>query len=149
VCFDDRLLVALYPTENRSASFDFINCRRHHQDEETVYVEISVSTLVQVFLRHVRQYDAAFDCQDVQEALDLKLSSQTIKPIMLGMQEGLFPIPSMADQAIVQKIYQVLPLPELPSSSSREGKDPECYQERMAGSWRDVSRRICRLRLQM
>ncbi|KAF5970426.1 NACHT domain-containing protein [Fusarium coicis] len=149
VCFDDWLLVTLYPTENRSVPFDFINCRGHHQDEEAVYVEISVSALVQIFLRHVRQYDAAFDCQGVEEALDLKLSSQTIKPIMLGMQEGLFPIPSMADQAIVQKICQVLLLPELPSSSSREVEDPECYRERMAGSWSDVSRRICCTRIQV
>ncbi|KAF5547024.1 NACHT domain-containing protein [Fusarium napiforme] len=143
VCFDDRLLVTLYPTGNRWDPLNLLNCRRHHQDEETVYVEISVSTLVQIFLRYVRQYDATFDCQDVEEALDLKLFSQTINPIMIGMQEGLFPIPSMEDQDIVQKICQVLLQPGPPSSSSCESEDLDCYPERGAESWSDISRRIC------
>ncbi|KAF5570838.1 NACHT domain-containing protein [Fusarium phyllophilum] len=149
VCFDDRLLVTLYLAGSRSVPPDFINCRRHHQDEETVYVEISVSVLVQIFLRHVGQYDNAFICQDVEEVLDLKLFSQTINPIMLGMQEGLFPIPSVADQAIVQKICQAVLLPELSSSSSQEFEDTKWCQEKMAESWRDISTRTCRTRTQV
>ncbi|QGI78447.1 hypothetical protein CEK25_005176 [Fusarium fujikuroi] len=148
VCFDDRLLVTLYLAGSRPVPSDLINCRRHHEDEETVYVEISVSILVQIFLRHVGQYDAAFNCQEVEEALDLKLFSQTINPTMFGMEGGLFAIPSSADQAVIREVCQAVLLPELSSSSSPEFEDAEWCQTRMAEGWRDISTRTGRTRTQ-
>ncbi|SCO35463.1 uncharacterized protein FFNC_04479 [Fusarium fujikuroi] len=147
--FDAYVGKYLYEWErSRPVPSDLINCRRHHEDEETVYVEISVSILVQIFLRHVGQYDAAFNCQEVEEALDLKLFSQTINPTMFGMEGGLFAIPSSADQAVIREVCQAVLLPELSSSSSPEFEDAEWCQTRMAEGWRDISTRTGRTRTQ-
>ncbi|KAF5709500.1 NACHT domain-containing protein [Fusarium mundagurra] len=113
ICFDDTMLVTLYFDVNRLDELDFISYGRHVDVEDAIYLEVSMSMLVQIFLRRVARYDGAFNRYEVEEALKLMLFSQTLKPTMLGVHKDVYRISCSADQTVLKEYCQVRLLPEL------------------------------------
>ncbi|KAF5964572.1 hypothetical protein FBULB1_12699 [Fusarium bulbicola] len=73
-----------------------------HEASKVVYVRISMSILVQVFLQRVVEDDATFKRREFEEALDLETFSQIIRPVMLGLGGGYFLAPSSMNLPVFQ-----------------------------------------------
>ncbi|SCO86009.1 uncharacterized protein FRV6_10136 [Fusarium oxysporum] len=138
LCLGDHMLVTLYLNRRWRDPPDLISCSRHSDLETVVYVEISMSILVQLFLQQVGQNDAAFNRHEVEEALDLMAFPQTIKPIRLGVERGTFLIASVTDETIMKKHCQILLLPEFLDPGNRDFDAAKCYRERQPEAIRDI-----------
>ncbi|KAF4943877.1 hypothetical protein FGADI_13093 [Fusarium gaditjirri] len=134
LCLGDHMLITLH---NRGA----ISCRRHKPYETTVYVEISMSILVQIFLQQVVQDNATLNRHEVEEVLNLKAFPQTIWPVMLGVEGGYFLEPSSTDLPIFQRYCYRLLLPETYSPSSEDSEDTNLCRERMDEASRKATER--------
>ncbi|KAF5569654.1 NACHT domain-containing protein [Fusarium pseudoanthophilum] len=141
LCFEDRLLIAVNLEKDWTDPPGFISCECENSFGD-VYIKVSISTLVQVFLQHVALYDAAFDIDEAQEALNLKPFAQSITPVALRSQSGrLFCIPS-ADYSITYKLCQALLLPDFYSPGIQCLKEVERCRERLADAIQSASSRV-------
>ncbi|RBA19195.1 hypothetical protein FPRO05_10124 [Fusarium proliferatum] len=139
LCLGDHILVTLYQM-NGWPSSRFISFTRGSSFEEVIYVEISMSILVQVFLQHVVQDDATLSHHEVEQDLNLKAFPQTLRPIMLGVG-GLFVEPSRTDLPVFQRYCHGELLPELSSPSSQHLEDKKWCEVSMRRSQRDMRER--------
>ncbi|KAF5251981.1 hypothetical protein FANTH_2935 [Fusarium anthophilum] len=102
LCLGDHMLVTLFLSENWGGVPNLISCRRRRNNEKAVYVEISMSVLIQIFLQQVVKDDTTSCRRELEEALNLKAFPQTIRPVMLGIEHGHFEL-SSKDLPIFQR----------------------------------------------
>ncbi|KAF5650847.1 NACHT domain protein [Fusarium sp. NRRL 25303] len=140
LCLEDHMLVSLIVGKSRLGIPKLVTCGRHRIYATAVYVEISMSILVQIFLQQVVQNDASFNRREVEEALNLKDCPQTVKPTMLGVVDNFFEL-SSTDLPIFQRYCHRRLLPEVFSPSVEASKDAEWCEKRLAEAWHDTLER--------
>ncbi|KLO84880.1 Uncharacterized protein LW93_7131 [Fusarium fujikuroi] len=140
LCLEDHMLVSLTVGKTMMGIPKLVTCGRHRMCATAVYVEISMSILVQIFLQQVVQNDASFNRREVEEALNLKDCPQTVKPTMLSVLDNFFEL-SSTDLPIFQRYCQRILLPEVFSPSVDASKDAEWCEKRSAEAWRDTLER--------
>ncbi|KAI1057532.1 hypothetical protein LB505_010419 [Fusarium chuoi] len=140
LCLEDHMLVTLTVGKTMLGIPKLVTCGRHRMCATAVYVEISMSILVQIFLQQVVQNDASFNRREVEEALNLKDCPQTVKPTMLSVLDNFFEL-SSTDLPIFQRYCQRILLPEVFSPSVDASKDAEWCEKRSAEAWHDTLER--------
>ncbi|CVK94501.1 uncharacterized protein FMAN_03579 [Fusarium mangiferae] len=140
LCFGDHLLLILYLRNYWVNTPDFISCKRHQRRDTAVYVEISMSILIQIFLEQLAQNCAAFNRRGFEEDLDLKAFPQTVRPVKLGVDEYFLDI-SSTDLPIFQRYCHRKLLPEPFSTSIEDSEDAEWCEKRLAEARHDIIER--------
>ncbi|KAF5711421.1 NACHT domain-containing protein [Fusarium globosum] len=144
LCLGDHMLVTLFLKECWMGVPNLVSCRRNRNNETAVYVEISMSILIQIFLQQVVQNDANFNRHEVEDALNLKDCPQTIKPTMLGVGDDFLEL-SSTELPILQRYCQRRLLPGLFSPSDEDLEDMERFEERLTGASRHMFKRERRM----
>lgn len=144
LCLRDHILLTLYLKNKDGSPEAPFSCIRHQGLETAVYVEISISILIQIFLQQVVQDDATFSRQEVEESLNLKSFPQTIRPAMLGVELGYFLELSSTDLPIFQRYCHRRLLPEPFSPSIEDSEDAEWCEKRLDEAHVDVLQGIRR-----
>ncbi|KAF5668955.1 NACHT domain-containing protein [Fusarium circinatum] len=139
LCLKDHLLIELYPQSTGLVVAKSIGCRPDDGFEPAIYVEISMSILVQVFLQKLVKYDITLQRHELEETLNLEAFPQTLETVMLGFGGGYFLTPSSTDLPVFQRYCSRELLPEMFGSSNLE--DKKWCREKMAEASRDRTKR--------
>ncbi|KAF4335356.1 hypothetical protein FBEOM_10765 [Fusarium beomiforme] len=133
LCFADTVVVKIvFKDQSPDASFTTIVCGNEWpNDGDMLYVEMSMSTIAQIFLRQAAQYDLTIQPQKVEEALGLKTSPQTINPIVFRTG-GFFLAPLDTDKPSLERACRFLFLYQSPKAP----KVGERWTEEMGSRWR-------------
>ncbi|RKL23583.1 hypothetical protein BFJ72_g14445 [Fusarium proliferatum] len=144
LCLGDRMLVPVFLFENIIGIPNLVSCiQRLQLGPPAVYVEISISILIQIFLEQVVQKDAGFNRHEVEDALKLKDGPQTVKPAMLG-GGGVFFELSSTDLPIFQRYCHSRLLLEVFSPSIEDSEDAKWCEKRFFEAYDDTIKRMRR-----
>ncbi|KAG5806364.1 hypothetical protein H9Q74_009088 [Fusarium xylarioides] len=141
LCLGDHIVVTLFLSDNWGGVPDLISCRRQRNNEEAVYVEISMSMLIQIFLQQVVKDDTTSCRPELEEALNLKAFPQTIRPVMLGIWDEHFEL-SSKDLPIFERYCHRQLLPEHSSPTSKDLEDMEWCHRRAAEARKNMIKRV-------
>ncbi|KAF5633902.1 NACHT domain protein [Fusarium tjaetaba] len=137
LCLRDHMLVTLFLSKTITGMPNLVTYRRHRDVDTVVYVEISMSILVQIFLQQVVQNDATSSRHELEDVLNLRDYPQTIKPVMFGVDDYFVEL-SSTDLPIFQRYCHRKLLPRLSGPSSESLEESKWCHQRMEEINRDL-----------
>ncbi|CVL12386.1 hypothetical protein FPRO06_04791 [Fusarium proliferatum] len=140
LCLEDHILIALKVGKSKANIPNLVSCGRCPSHRIAVYVEISMSILIQIFLQQVVQNDTTFNSHEVEDALNLKDCPQTMKPTMLGVDTDLIEL-SSTDLPIFQRYCHRRLLPEIFGPSVEDSEEAKWCEQRLSEACHDIIER--------